>query len=98
MLPVLVPERAPPDPTDDITSLILGSREAMSASCRWYLTICSNEVRSAASVLTLIWPVSSDGMKSVLLFMNITTVAIRLSANRPMMTGLCSMPHLSERS
>jgi hypothetical protein len=52
----------------------------MAAACSCSRTISVKEVSSAASVLTVIWPMSSSGKKPLGMAMNRTTVATKVSS------------------
>ena len=70
---------APPPPLNELTAATLGSLRTSAATRSCRRTIAGNEVSSAASVLTLIWPMSSSGKKPLGITTNSQAVSTKVN-------------------
>ena len=72
----------PPPPAEDMKSSTLGSWATIAATACWWVTMASNEVPSAVSVVTWSWLVSSLGMKPLGTRRNSATVPSRMPTEK----------------
>ena len=87
MRPWLEDALGPPAPIEDIISSTFGSCRTIAATCCWWAAIAAKDVPSAVSVLALMRPVSSLGMKPFGTNRNRATVPTRMPSESSMAMG-----------
>ena len=84
-------------PLNELTTATFGSARTIAAARSCSATMAGNEMSSEASVLMLIWPMSSSGKKPFGMATNSHAVAAKVSSATTSTTGRCASAQSSVR-